>query len=159
MLIIPHFTIKRMLFFFRLKTYCRWAHLKQESLITVYRLPTKENKLPFSVSVGSKQMEVVVFCQFCFPYIYIHNKNGPICTCIYMHICIHIYMYFCIYMHIYMYVCIYMLFIRLPFAHGANRSLSFVHCGQKNKQKLSICKRTKRSCPSTVKNKPHYVLT
>jgi hypothetical protein len=37
----------------------RWACLlKQQSSITVYRLPTKENKLPFSVSVCSKQTEV-----------------------------------------------------------------------------------------------------
>jgi hypothetical protein len=30
-------------------------------LFTVDRLPTKENKLPFSVSVCSKQTEVAVF--------------------------------------------------------------------------------------------------
>jgi hypothetical protein len=33
----------------------RWARLlEQQSPTTVYRLPTKENKLPFSVSDGSK---------------------------------------------------------------------------------------------------------
>jgi hypothetical protein len=39
--------------------------LKQQSSITVYRLPKKENKLPFSVSVCSKQTEV---CHFSFPF-------------------------------------------------------------------------------------------
>jgi hypothetical protein len=39
--------------------------LKQQSSITVYRLPSKENKLPFSVSIFSKQTEV---CRFCFPF-------------------------------------------------------------------------------------------
>jgi hypothetical protein len=37
----------------------RWAHLlKQQSLITIYRLPTKENKRPFFVSVGSDQNKI-----------------------------------------------------------------------------------------------------
>jgi hypothetical protein len=39
----------------------RWALvLKQQSSITVYRLPTKEYKLLFSVSVHSKSKEVAV---------------------------------------------------------------------------------------------------
>ncbi len=37
----------------------RWARLlKQKKSFTVYRLPSKENKRPSSVSVCSKQMEV-----------------------------------------------------------------------------------------------------
>jgi hypothetical protein len=40
----------------------RWARLlRQQTSITVYRLPTEKNKLPFSVSVGSKQTEVFRF--------------------------------------------------------------------------------------------------
>jgi hypothetical protein len=40
----------------------RQAHLlKEKSLITVYCLPSKENKRPFSVSVCSKQAEVFRF--------------------------------------------------------------------------------------------------
>jgi hypothetical protein len=40
----------------------RWASLlKQQSSITGYHLPTKENKLPFSVSVFCKQTEVFRF--------------------------------------------------------------------------------------------------
>ncbi len=35
-------------------------------LTTVYCLPTKENKLPFSISVCSKQTEVAVFRWFLF---------------------------------------------------------------------------------------------
>ncbi len=96
-LTIPLCTIKRMLFFFRLKTYCRQAHLKQQSSITLYFLPTKENKLPFSISVGNKQMEVFVVRQFCFPFMYIYT--------------IYIYMY--IYIYIYMYVCMYMLLFKI----------------------------------------------
>jgi hypothetical protein len=45
----------------------RWACLlKQQSSITIYNLPTKENKLQCSVSVCSKQMEV---CHFHFPHL------------------------------------------------------------------------------------------
>jgi hypothetical protein len=40
----------------------RWAGLlTQQTSITVYRLPTKQNKLPFSLSICSKQMEVLPF--------------------------------------------------------------------------------------------------
>jgi hypothetical protein len=40
----------------------RWACLlRQQSSITVYCLPTKENKRPFSVSVCSKQTKVFFF--------------------------------------------------------------------------------------------------
>ncbi len=40
----------------------RWARLlKQQSSISDYRLPTKENKLLFSISVCSKQREVCCF--------------------------------------------------------------------------------------------------
>jgi hypothetical protein len=39
--------------------------MKQQSLITVCRLPTKENKRPFSVSLFRKQTEV---CRFPFPF-------------------------------------------------------------------------------------------
>jgi hypothetical protein len=35
--------------------------LKEQLLFTVYRLPTKEDKRPFSVSVCSQQMEVYGF--------------------------------------------------------------------------------------------------
>jgi hypothetical protein len=43
-----------------MKYLSRWAHLlKQQTSITVYRLPTEENKLPFSVC--SKQTKVAVF--------------------------------------------------------------------------------------------------
>jgi hypothetical protein len=49
----------------------RWAHLlKQQSLITVYRLHTKENKQPFYVSICSKQTEVG-----CFRFPFAENKN------------------------------------------------------------------------------------
>jgi hypothetical protein len=45
---------------------CRWeCLLKQLLSITVNRLPTKKNKLPFSVSVYDKQTEV---CRFYFPF-------------------------------------------------------------------------------------------
>ncbi len=46
--------------------YCRWSHLlKQQSSITAYHLPTKENKLPFFIFICSKQTEV---CHFHFPF-------------------------------------------------------------------------------------------
>jgi hypothetical protein len=40
--------------------------LKKQSSITVYSLPTTENKLPLSVSVCSKQKRK--FARFCFPF-------------------------------------------------------------------------------------------
>ncbi len=52
----------------RVCMYCRcyshrWTRLlKQQTSIKVYLLPTKKNKLPFSVSVGSEQTEVGCFC-------------------------------------------------------------------------------------------------
>jgi hypothetical protein len=53
----------------------RWeCFLKQQSSITIYHLPIKENKLPFSISVCSKQTEVCCFHfpfasnQFCFQF-------------------------------------------------------------------------------------------
>jgi hypothetical protein len=40
---------------------CTWARLlKQETWITVYCLPIKENKITCSISVCNKQMEVAV---------------------------------------------------------------------------------------------------
>ncbi len=51
----------------------RWARLlKQQSSITICRLPTKKNKLPFSASVCRKQMEV---CHF--PLLIAANKRQP----------------------------------------------------------------------------------
>jgi hypothetical protein len=51
--------------------------LKQQSMATVYHLPTKENKRSFSVFICSKEMEV---CRFCFPFaaiksFYLKNKK------------------------------------------------------------------------------------
>ncbi len=40
--------------------------------------------------------------------------------------------------------------IRLPFAHHANESFSLSFCWQKNKWKLSVCLRTKRTCQFLV---------
>jgi hypothetical protein len=40
-----------------------WAHLLTKHLsITVYHLPTKENKLPFTMSVCSEQTKVCLIC-------------------------------------------------------------------------------------------------
>ncbi len=54
----------------------RWARLlTQQTSFTVYLLPTKENKLAFSVSVCCKQTEV---CRF--PYMYTYTF-----TCLYIY--------------------------------------------------------------------------
>jgi hypothetical protein len=66
-------------------------------------------------------------------------------------VCIYIYIYIYIYKHAYIYIYVYkrkprgFFLIRLPFAHHANGSLSFVPMLRKNKQKLSVCKRIKGS--------------
>jgi hypothetical protein len=82
----------------------RWARLlKQESYITVYHLPTKENKLrfpfpfaatngslPFMLSVCSIQTEVAVFRQFRIVTKFIiseHIRNKKhLDTCDYLHV-------------------------------------------------------------------------
>jgi hypothetical protein len=49
----------------------RWAYfVNQQSLITVYSLPTKENLLPFPISICSKQTEVC-----CFHFSFASNKG------------------------------------------------------------------------------------
>ncbi len=54
----------------------RCAHLlRQQSSITVYRLSAKENKLPFSVSVCSKQTPV---WRFCFPFTATNGSRFPL---------------------------------------------------------------------------------
>jgi hypothetical protein len=51
----------------------RWARLSiQQTSFTVYCLPTRANKLPFFVSICTKQTEV---CRFRFPFIYIHKME------------------------------------------------------------------------------------
>jgi hypothetical protein len=58
----------------------RWARvLKQQSSMTVYRLPNNENKLLFSIPVCSKQTEVVIFHWFRFPFAK-NRKHGDIET-------------------------------------------------------------------------------
>ncbi len=76
----------------------RWGRLlKQPSSITVYDLPTKENKLPFSVSCLQLTNGN---CRF--PYIYPAVSNGQWKPRQFS-------------------------FIHLPFAHRAHGSLSFFH--------------------------------
>jgi hypothetical protein len=59
----------------------RWGSLlKQQSLITVYRLLTKENKLSFSVSVAANKQKFAVFRYL---YLYLYMENGLI----YIYIC------------------------------------------------------------------------
>jgi hypothetical protein len=121
----------------------RWAHLlKEQTLIMVHRLPTKKNKLPFSVSI--------------FVYIYIYIlKWQHIYTGIYIQ---HIYRYRYkdidiytqyLYIYMYIYICCHLngkwkpwrfSLIRLPFAHRSNGSSSFVRLFTENKRKLPFAK-------------------
>jgi hypothetical protein len=72
-----------------------WAHsLTQQTSITVYRLPTKENKRKFAVSVCSKQTGIAQFS------VYICS----ICKYVYRYVCVCIYIYIDIDRHIYIYV-------------------------------------------------------
>ncbi len=124
----------------------RWVRfLTQQTSITVYHLPTKETKLLFSVC--SKQTEV---CHFCFPFA-LNIKHYK-----------HTYIYKGIYINIY--TNIYLLpfqmvkwkprrfsLTHLRFAHRANGNLPFVHFPTTKKWKLTVCKWTKRTCPSMIK--------
>ncbi len=134
----------------------RWARLrKQQSSITVDGLPNKENKLSFSVSSVFR----------IYIYIYIYEKRNYQYIYVYIHISkyistyLYIYIYI-LYIHIYIYIDRYTAvsngkqkirrfsLIRLPFAHRANGSLSFVRLLTKKQTEWSVCKRTKRTCPS-----------
>ncbi len=90
--------------------YHRRTHLLiQQTLITVYRLPTRENNLPFFVCrketevcrfrfpVCSKQIEVGVFRIYIYLYRYIN-----IYIYIYIYICVYIYIYISTYV-----ICVY----------------------------------------------------
>ncbi len=129
--------------------------------ITVYRLPTKENKISvFSLQKTNRSC--------CFPYLYI-PWNCNICIDIYIHIYIQIYINLFIYLFKYLYyiylyisinlsISIYMLpfqmenkkrkprrfsLICLPFAHRKMEVCRLSMCLRRNKWKLSVCKRTK----------------
>jgi hypothetical protein len=111
---------------------------KQTSVFSIF---------PFQFSVCSKQTEVAVFCQFRFRiyiYIYIYS-SGNIYICIYFIVLFQ----YTRKTELYIYMMPFQtengkwtprwfFLIRLPFAHCANRSLSFVRLLTKNKQKLSI---------------------
>ncbi len=99
----PVYILKQQHIYGYIYTYCRWASLlKQQMSITLYRLPTKENKLPFHVSF--------VFCVYIFIYwngsLYIHRyryiyKDILICIYIYQYIFIDISISLSIYIYIY----------------------------------------------------------
>jgi hypothetical protein len=118
--------------FYVLQEAYRWAWarlLKQQLPITVYCFPSKEKKLPFSISVCSKQTEV---CRFCFPFA--ANKRKYPCSASSFFMCMCVCEFLCVYIYLDL------LFqiengkrkprrfskIRFPFAHHANRSLSFI---------------------------------
>ncbi len=105
----------------------RWARLlKQQSSITVYHLPPKEKKHPFSVSL---------FCLFRCRNIYIYLHKD---MCIYVHICVYIYMYVYIYPYIYLCCCLkWKTEAQTIFLNPFNRSLLFVCLLMKKQGKLS----------------------
>jgi hypothetical protein len=54
----------------------RWEHLlTQQPSITIYRLPTKENKLPFSVSSVSIHIYIYTYTYICL-YLYTAVSHG-----------------------------------------------------------------------------------
>jgi hypothetical protein len=79
----------------------RWARLlKQQTLITVYHLPTKENKIPFSFC--RKQME-----GYSFHFPFAANKQNvsfSINTVFHMYIFIYIYVETAAYIYIYPFI-------------------------------------------------------
>ncbi len=87
-----------------------WAHLlKQQLPITVYCLPTKENKLPFLFAANKRKLTFSVFslqqtrnCHFPFLPFSIYS--------IYIHMYINTYIYYNIYIYIY---CIYIIYIHI----------------------------------------------
>ncbi len=58
----------------------RWACLpKQQTSFTIYHLPTKKNKLPFFLSVCSKQKEV------CCLHFFVCSKRTKVAVCKYIY--------------------------------------------------------------------------
>ncbi len=158
--------------------------LKQQLSITVYPLPTKENKLSFSVSVCSKQTEVfhfhfplskqtevchfhfllskqTEFCHFRFPFA--ANKwKLPFSLSLSIYICIFLLKQ----QHVSIYTTIsngkrkprqFFSFYRLLIVQIKVCHLSI--CWWRNKRKLSVCLRNKRACPSMLyvkRNMPFF---
>ncbi len=137
----------------------RWARLlKQQSSIIIYCLLTKENKLLFSVSVCTKQIEAFhfgvpfvqtnwssVFHKFRFLYIqflYIHIRRTEL------------YIYSAVQTENKKQKPRQFSWTRLSFAHHAKGSLSFVRLlTKKHKEVICFCKwtkQTKQTCPSMI---------
>ncbi len=117
--------------------------LKRQTSLDVYRLPTKDNKPPCSVFRLQKQT----------------NGSLPFSFSVYIYVYIYIYIY--IYKYIYIYIrCRFIrkrkdraIFLN-PFTVCSSCKRQFVVlsiCLRRNKRKLPVCKRTKRSCPSMIK--------
>jgi hypothetical protein len=116
-----------------------------ETANVIYHLSSadKENKLPFSISVCSKQMEVPISVSSAF---HVYTENGVI----------YINTYICEYIYIY----IYCHFKRKTEGRGfflnSLNACSLSVCWRRNKRKLSVCKQTKRTkgtCPSIPRYK------
>jgi hypothetical protein len=136
----------------------RSAHLlQQQTSITVYRLTTKENKLSFCFLFAENKWKTTVSVFRI--YIYMDKYwNGSIYS-IYIYISISLFVYIQYMLCICIWICIcisintYMLpfqtvnkkieaqwfsLIRLPFAHRADGSLSFVHLFTKKEMEVYI---------------------
>jgi hypothetical protein len=118
----------------------RWAHLlKQQSSITFYRLPTKENKLSFSVCIFRLQ-QTNGNCRFL-----LYPRHVCVCLCVWGCLCVCVSVMgnpkgkprqFSLF--------IYLLLIMLT------EGCSLSDCWWRNKRKLFVCKQTKRTCPSML---------
>jgi hypothetical protein len=113
-------------------------------------LLNSKHRLPFIFADQAKQTYV-----FHFPFA-ANLRKLPFSVYIYWMLT-YTYVYLYIYIYLYLYICVAISnrkrkprrfsLIRLPFAHCANGSSSFVRLFMKKKPKLSFCKRNKRTCP------------
>jgi hypothetical protein len=128
--------------------------LKQQTAIITYRLPTKKNKLPFSLAENKRKFAVSVF--------HLRQTNESCCFPL-VSFSVDIYIYLCNYMYVYISMCI-SIQINAAVSNGKQNRLLIVQteicrvsvCLRRNRRKLSVCKRTfglnglKRTCLSIL---------
>ncbi len=100
--------------------------LKQQSSITVYRFPSKDNKLPFSISVCSKQTGVC-----CFRFLFAANKwklPFSISSDFRVFVCVYTFIFILIFIFVFIFI-----FIYAAISNGKQKPRRFTIC--------SSCKR------------------
>jgi hypothetical protein len=108
---------------------------EQRSSIIVYHLPTKDRKLLVSFPSSGNKQKLPFFVSFVF--------RVSVCVCVCMSVCV-LYILYIFFLNFYLYAAVsngkwkhrQFSVIRLPFAHRANGSLSFVRLSTNKQMKV-----------------------